>query len=88
MTIKDTKEGVSEVETVDELSENEVLDNESNNIEDGVVDKLSVEETKDKKSFENLLKELNISKIDFYINAILVGIALVGLTKKVTGYFK
>ena len=53
---------------------------------DGLSKKLVVElstgETKDKKSFEDLLEKYNISKIDFYINAILVGIALVDLKKK------
>ena len=47
-----------------------------------LVVELSTEETKDKKSFEELLEECNLSEIDFFINVILIGIALVGLKKK------
>jgi len=84
MVITNEKEIVSTTETVDMLLGNEVLvnENETNNLENDITGDLSPEETEDKKSFEDLLEQYNISKIDLYINAILIGITLVGLKKK------
>jgi len=87
MAITVVKEVVSGAETVDVLLENEVLDNETNNVEDGLVDKLSLDEQNDREAFENLLEQEGKSKAQFIIDCILVGIALVGLKKKHLGRF-
>ena len=81
------EETVSGAEIVDVLLENEVLDNETNNVEDGLVDKLSLDEQNDREAFENLLEQEGKSKAQFIIDCILVGIALVGLKKKHLGRF-
>jgi hypothetical protein len=84
MAITVVKEVVSGAETVDVLLENEVLvkEEETNNVEDGITNKLSKEEKNDKEAFENLLKQAGKSKAQFIFDCILVGIALVGLKKK------
>jgi len=84
MAITVVKEVVSGAETVDVLLENEVLgkEEETNNVEDGIANKLSKEEKSDKEAFENLLKQAGKSKAQFIFDCILVGIALVGLKKK------